>query len=49
MEGIQDVQVAGIADEKYGEVTGAFIILKENVSLIEEDVIDYCRGKISRF
>ena len=49
MEGIKDVQVAGIADEKYGEVAGAFIILKEKESLTEEDVIDYCRGKISRF
>ena len=49
MEGVKDVQVAGIADEKYGEVTGAFIIKKEDVSLSEEDVIDYCRGKISRF
>jgi len=49
MEGIQDIQVAGIPDEKYGEVVGAFIILKENVSLEEEDVIDYCRGNISRF
>ena len=49
MDGIKDVQVAGIADEKYGEVAGAFIIRKENTSFQEEDVIDYCRGKISRF
>ena len=49
MEEIEDVQVAGIADEKYGEVAGAFIILKKNSSLTEEDVIDFCRGKISRF
>ncbi|MCL2294862.1 MAG: AMP-binding protein [Spirochaetes bacterium] len=49
MKGIKDVQVAGIADEKYGEVTGAFIILDEGVKLSEEDVIDYCRGNISRF
>lgn len=49
MKGIKDVQVAGIADEKYGEVAGAFIILEEDTKLTEEDVIDYCRGKISRF
>jgi fatty-acyl-CoA synthase len=49
MKGIKDVQVAGIANEKYGEVTGAFIILDEGVKLSEEDVIDYCRGNISRF
>jgi len=49
MEEIQDVQVAGIPDDKYGEVVGAFIILKEGRSLTEEDVIDFCRGKIARF
>ncbi|MCL2792726.1 MAG: AMP-binding protein [Spirochaetaceae bacterium] len=49
MKGIRDVQVAGIADEKYGEVAGAFIIREEGVALTEEDVIGYCRGKISRF
>ena len=49
MEGIQDVQVAGIADEKYGEVAGAFVILKENSVITEEDITDFCRGKISRF
>ncbi len=49
MEEIQDVQVAGIPDEKYGEVVGAFIILKEGKTLQEEDVIDFCRGKIARF
>lgn len=49
MKGIKDVQVAGISDEKYGEVVGAFIVLEEGVKLTEEDIIDYCRGKISRF
>jgi len=49
MKGIKDVQVAGIADEKYGEVAGAFIIPEEGTNLTEEDVFDYCRGKISRF
>ena len=49
MKGIKDIQVAGIADEKYGEVAGAFIITEEGVKFTEEDVFDYCRGKISRF
>ncbi len=49
MEGIKDVQVAGIPDMKYGEVPGAFVILKEGSSLKEEDIIDFCRGQISRF
>ena len=35
--------------KKYGEQVGAFIILKEGQTLLEEDIIDFCRGKISRF
>jgi fatty-acyl-CoA synthase len=49
MPGIKDVQVAGVASEKYGEEVGAFIILQQGQSIREEDVIDFCRGKISRF
>ncbi len=45
---IQDVQVAGIASHKYGEQVGAFIRLKEGSILAEDDIIDFCRGKISR-
>ncbi len=46
---IKDVQVAGIPSEKYGEQVGAFIILKESQTLLEEDIRDFCKGKISRF
>ncbi|MFB6342203.1 AMP-binding protein [Saccharicrinis sp. FJH62] len=49
MPGIRDVQVAGVPSPKYGEQVGAFIILDENSSLTESDVMDYCRGKIARF
>jgi len=45
---IKDVQIAGITSEKYGEEVGAFIILKEGQTLAEEDIKDFCRGKISR-
>jgi fatty-acyl-CoA synthase len=49
MPGIKDIQVAGIASEKYGEEVGAFVILADGASLGEEDVRDFCRGQISRF
>ncbi|MDR0785597.1 MAG: AMP-binding protein [Treponema sp.] len=49
MSGVKDVQVVGIASKKYGEEVGAFIILHSGVSIGEEDVQDFCRGKISRF
>ncbi|MDR2552230.1 MAG: AMP-binding protein [Treponema sp.] len=49
MPGIKDVQVVGIASQKYGEEVGAFIILHGNTAITGEDVRDYCRGRISRF
>jgi len=49
MPGIKDVQVAGIASEKYGEEVGAFVILHPDVKISEEDVRDFCRDKIGRF
>lgn len=49
LDGIKDVQVAGIPSPKYGEEVGAFVILKEGSSLQESDVKDFCRNKISRY
>lgn len=48
MEGIQDVQVVGVASPKYGEEVGAFIILKEGATMEAEEVKEFCRGKIAR-
>jgi len=48
LEGVKDVQVVGVPSKKYGEEVGAFIIVKDGVSMEEADVRDYCRGKISR-
>jgi len=49
MDEIKDVQVAAVPSQKYGEEVGAFIVLKENAEIEESDVIDFCRGKISRY
>ncbi len=49
MPEIEAIEVAGIPSPKYGEQVGAFIKLKEGVSLAEEDVKEYCRGQIARF
>jgi fatty-acyl-CoA synthase len=48
LEGVQDIQVAGVPSEKYGEEVGAFIICREGACLTEEGVRDFCRGKIAR-
>jgi fatty-acyl-CoA synthase len=49
MPQIQAVEVVGVASPKYGEEVGAFIKKRQGAELSEEDVIDYCRGKIARF
>ena len=49
LDGVKDVQIAGIPSQKYGEEVGAFIILKEGAKLQESDVKDFCRNKISRY
>jgi fatty-acyl-CoA synthase len=47
--GIKDAQVTGIPSKKYGEEVGAFIILKQGTSISEEDIIAFCKGKISLY
>lgn len=44
---IQDVQVVGVPDPKYGEELMAWIIPKDNTELNVDEVRDYCKGKIS--
>ncbi len=48
MDGVRDVQVVGVPSAKYGEEVCAFVILKDGFSYSPQDVIDFCRGKISR-
>ena len=45
MEGIKDVQVAGIPSKKYGEAVGAFIILHEGVEMNEFDIRDFATAR----
>jgi len=49
MDEIRDVQVVGVESNKYGEEVGAFIIPKDGFSFKEEDVQDFCRGRIARY
>lgn len=48
LDGVKDIQVAAVPSKKYGEEIGAFIISHENVTLTEEEVREFCRGKIAR-
>lgn len=49
MPEITDVQVVGIPDKKYGEIVGAFVILKKGADLTEADIRDYALSKIARY
>ena len=45
----EDAQVVGIPDEKYGEIVGAFVILKKGADITEADIRDYARSRIARY
>lgn len=46
---IADVQVVGLPDAKMGEEICAWVKLKAGMRLTEEDVREFCRGKIAHF
>ncbi|MEN3371777.1 AMP-binding protein [Dechloromonas sp. ZS-1] len=46
---IQDVQVVGIPDSKYGEELCAWIILKPGQSATEQEIRDFCQGQIAHY
>jgi fatty-acyl-CoA synthase len=48
MPQIEMVEIAGIPDEKYGEIVGAFVKLRAGKTVTQEEIQEYCRGKISR-
>ena len=46
---IQEVQVFGVPDDKYGELVCAWIQVKEGHELTPEIVKEYCRGQITHY
>ena len=46
---ILDAAVVGKNDKKWGEVPCAFITVKKNSSITEQEVIDFCRSNIAKF
>ena len=46
---IAQVQVIGVPDSKWGEVGRAIVVLKSGQDASEEEIIDFCDGKLARF
>jgi fatty-acyl-CoA synthase len=46
---IADVQVIGVPDAKYGEELCAWVRLKDGEAATEDDVREFCRGRLAHF
>jgi len=46
---VKDVVVVGLPEEFKGEKIRAYIVLKEGVTATKDEIIQYCRGQLSKF
>ncbi|MHA2024480.1 MAG: AMP-binding protein [Candidatus Thorarchaeota archaeon] len=46
---IAQVQVIGVSDTKWGEVGRAIIVLKSEQEASEEEILEFCEGKLAKF
>ncbi|MEA2275751.1 MAG: fatty-acyl-CoA synthase [Solirubrobacteraceae bacterium] len=46
---VEDVQVVGVPDEKYGEELCAWVIARSGAALEEDAVREFCRGRLAHF
>ena len=46
---IQDVQVIGVPDPKYGEEIMAWVQLRDGETATSEEIRDFCRGQIAHY
>ncbi|MDI6900945.1 MAG: AMP-binding protein [Anaerosomatales bacterium] len=49
MPGVEDAQVVGVPDAKYGEVVGAFIRRSAGSDIAEGDVQEFARARMARY
>ncbi len=49
MPGVEDAQVVGVPDAKYGEVVGAFVRRSAGSDITEGDVQEYARARMARY
>ncbi len=46
---VADVQVVGLPDERFGEEVSAWVRLKPGARLTEDELKEYCRGRIAHY
>ncbi|MFH1481029.1 MAG: AMP-binding protein [Pseudomonadota bacterium] len=46
---VKQVQIVGVPDQKWGEVGAAFVELKQGETAAEEEIINFCKGKIATY
>lgn len=49
MPGIEDAQVIGVPDAKYGEIVGAFVRRSPGSDITESDVQEFARSRMARY
>jgi long-chain acyl-CoA synthetase len=46
---VKEVVAVGIPDERWGEAVKVYIVLRDGESATEQEIIDYCQGRMARY
>jgi len=46
---VKEVAVIGVSDTKWGEVGKAYIVLKENIQAVEEEIFNHCKAGLAKY